>query len=312
VAGVEVTVCIPTFNGQQHLTEVLEQIFGQRTDLDFEVLIIDSGSSDRTLEIVEGFPVRLEQIPNSEFGHGRTRNLALELARGDHVVFLTQDAIPAHDRWLQELVDAARAAPDVGASYGPHLPREDADPKTKRDLTEFFSGMGPPGAPTIQRKGDLTFLSDVNSCVSKRAWRQVPFRELPYAEDQALGVDLLDAGFTKAFAPSAAVVHSHSHPPIQYFQRMFDEWLGLKRAIGASYQRRLYKAVALAARSSFRDTRYITRLKTGSRRQRLAWALLAIWMDFTREITAYLAEHERRLPSWIKDRLSHERRLKRR
>jgi rhamnosyltransferase len=308
----QVTVCIPTFNGEEYLHEVLEAIFAQETSFEFEVLVIDSGSRDSTLEIVRRFPVRLEEIPNAQFGHGRTRNLAVELARGESVVFLTQDATPASTRWLQHLVDAAHAEPDVGASYGPHLPRPDAHPKTRRDLTEFFGGMGAPDGTTIHRKGDITFFSDVNSCIRRDAWHKVPFRDLPYAEDQAMGADLLDAGFAKAFEPLAAVIHSHSHPPLQYVTRMFDEWLGLKRAIGAEYSRRLYVALGRAFRQARDDAKYLFALREGSWWDRVSWVTVAVWMDFAREVTAYLAEHEGRVPAWIKDRLSHERRLKRR
>lgn len=309
----DVTVCIPTFNGEEFLDEVLQAVFSQQTSFTFEVLAIDSGSRDATLEILERFPVRLVEIPNSEFGHGRTRNLAVELAHGRSVAFLTQDATPANEHWLQHLVDAAHADADVGASYGPHLPRPDAHPKTQRDLTEFFGGMAlDTNGPTIHREGDITFFSDVNSCIRRRVWQDVPFRDLPYAEDQALGVDLLDAGFAKAFEPRAAVVHSHSHPPLQYVQRMFDEWLGLKRAIDVQYARRLYVALGRAVRQSNADRKYLLGLSEGSLWQRLRWTTLATWMDFAREITAYLAEHERKLPQWLKDRLSHERRVKRR
>lgn len=306
-----VTVCIPTFNGAPYLAEVLDAVFAQQTGFRSEVLVIDSGSRDATLEIVGRTDARLVRIPNEEFGHGRTRNLAVELARGAFAVFLTQDATPASDRWLEHLVAPLLADPSVGASYGPHIPRPDADPKTQKDQSEFFAGMGPSDEPTIHRAGDIVFFSDVNSCIRKETWRRVPFRDLPYAEDQAFGKDLLDAGGAKAFAPMAAVVHSHSFPPGQHFRRMFDEWMGIKIAIGASFTPKLRTALRLAARAIRSDRRYIWSLPEPMGK-RASWMARAALMDLARETTAYLAEHADRIPESVKDRLSFERNLKRR
>jgi glycosyltransferase involved in cell wall biosynthesis len=305
-----VTVCIPTFNGEPYLAEVLHAVFSQQTGFRFEVLVIDSGSHDGTLGIVGRTEARLVRIPNEEFGHGRTRNLAVELAGGAFAVFLTQDATPASDRWLEHLVAPLLEDRTVGASYGPHIPRPDADPKTRKDQTEFFAGMGPPDRPTIHRAGDIVFFSDVNSCIRKETWRRVPFRDLPYAEDQAFGKDLLDSGGAKAFAPMAAVVHSHSFPVGQYFQRMFDEWMGIKIAIGASFTPKLRTALRLAARAIRSDRRYIWSLPEPLAK-RAGWMARAALMDLARETTAYLAEHADRIPERVKGRLSFERNLKR-
>ena len=87
--NLDVTVIIPTFNGERYLGRILDALREQDTDAGFEVLVVDSGSTDATLDIVAArvgalgeAQLRLHQIPNSEFGHGRTRNLAAQLARG--------------------------------------------------------------------------------------------------------------------------------------------------------------------------------------------------------------------------------------
>src|SRR5918995_89470 len=65
-----------------------------------------------------------------------------------------------------------------------------------------------------------------------RAWERVPFREVPYAEDQALALDMLRAGFAKAYMPDAAVIHSHEYATVAQFRRSFDEWRGLREVHG--------------------------------------------------------------------------------
>ncbi|HEY1451133.1 MAG TPA: hypothetical protein VGF47_09275, partial [Solirubrobacteraceae bacterium] len=76
------------------------------------------------------------------------------------------------------------------------------------------------------------FFTDANACLARAAWERVPFREVAYAEDRALAIDMLRAGYAKAFVPSAAVVHSHEYTSSQELRRCFDEWRGLLEVYG--------------------------------------------------------------------------------
>jgi rhamnosyltransferase len=158
----------------------------------------------------------------------------MELARGDRVAFLTQDALPAHDGWLAALLGGFGLGDDVALVCGPYLPRPDASPMVRRELDDFFAGFdagvvrGAVGAGL----GPGTFFSSANGAVSRRAWEQVPFRDVPYAEDQRLARDMLAAGFAKAYVPEAGVVHSHDYPPLQRFRRWFDEFRALHEVHG--------------------------------------------------------------------------------
>ena len=103
------------------------------------------------------------EIPPEEFGHGRTRNLGAERSSGDLICFLTQDAVPV-DGWLDAFREAFTLDDRAGAAFGPHLPHPDTSPMIARELTEFFDGFAPDGRPVLQRRGDPTFLSNVNAC----------------------------------------------------------------------------------------------------------------------------------------------------
>lgn len=306
-----VTVVIPTFDGEETIGKVLDVVFDQESALPFEVLVIDSGSRDRTVEIVKRHPVRLIEIPNREFGHGKTRNLAVEISNSLFITFLTQDAIPASRQWLDHLVHGFDLDPNVAAVYGPHIPRADADPKTKRDLVEFFAGMGGPDRPMLQSRGDPTFFSDVNGCIKKEIWKLIPYRDLSYAEDQAFGKDILEAGYLKVFEPRAAVIHSHSYPPMTHFRRQFDEWVGLKVAIGITEEWSLLKVMGGTVRGSLVDGRLIWAAKEYQVTRRLRFIGKAIVMNLARRLGSYLAARHESLPEWLKNRLSHERSWKR-
>src|SRR5215210_3441973 len=241
-----VSVAIPVYNGARYLDEVLAAVRAQRVDGEVELLVVDSGSSDGSLEIAERHGARVHRIPKEEFSHGGTRNLAMQLASAEHVAFITQDATPAHDGWLAALLEGFEQAPDVALVFGPHDPRPDASHMIKCEMERHFATWGEGGTRIdVQRlgrsaaevaeyrrfPGRLTFFSDVNGCVAKWAWRHVPYREVPYAEDQLLGREMIEAGFAKAYHPGARVLHSHDYPPAQFLRRYFDEFRSLREVL---------------------------------------------------------------------------------
>src|ERR1700682_2417050 len=119
---IDVSILLLTKNGEHDLKSVLPAVFSQKCMPRFELIAVDSGSTDDTLQILRQFPVRIEQIPAQAFHHARTRNLAAGLAEGEGLIFLSQDAIPASDGWLSALL-ANFSDLSVGAVYGRQLPK---------------------------------------------------------------------------------------------------------------------------------------------------------------------------------------------
>jgi rhamnosyltransferase len=262
-AQVDVTVAILSFNGDRYLEQILTMVGEQDFGGTVEVLVIDSGSTDETLAIVGRHPsVRLHQIPNSEFGHGRTRNLAAQLASGKIVAFLTHDAVPADVHWLRELVAPFEQFPGVQGVVGRQIARPNCVPLLKYEIRRVFSTQGPEFATTISYRTDAfdrvphywlpaAFYSDVNSAARTQFLREtIQYRDVEYAEDQLFGRDLLDAGYSKAYAARGAVEHSNDLTYREYGKRIFDEIVGL-RASGAlvppspRWIRRFVRAVVL-------------------------------------------------------------------
>src|ERR671929_214031 len=168
----DATVAIPVLNGARYLREVLAAVRAQRVDREVELLIVDSGSTDGSLEIAEEHGARIHRIHKSEFSHGGTRNEGQGLER-------TPEQLAAYRRF----------------------------------------------------PGRWTFFSDVNGCVARWAWRRIPYREVPYAEDQLLGREVIEAGLAKVFHPDARVLHSHDYPPAQFLRRYFDEFRSLREVL---------------------------------------------------------------------------------
>ncbi len=239
----EVTVAIPMRDGAAYLERTLDALAGQTVA--HEMLICDSGSRDGSPALARARGARVLEIPPSSFSHGGTRNLLMREASGAHVAFLTQDAEPADERWLERLLGGFGLARDVAIVYGPYRPRPDAPYAVRAELEGWFASLSPDGAPRVERLaeserslpvagliGRRGFFTDVNACLARAAWEAVPFRDVPYAEDRVLAIDMLQAGYAKAFVPQAAVLHSHAYTTREQVQRCFDEWRGLREVYG--------------------------------------------------------------------------------
>jgi glycosyltransferase involved in cell wall biosynthesis len=240
-----VTVAIPVRDGGPLLDEVLAAVRAQQADADLQILVCDSGSRDGSVGIAKRHGAEVFEIGPHEFSHGATRNELVRRAAGSHVAFLTQDATPADERWLQRLLDGFGQGEDVALTYGPYRPRPDAPPPVRRELDEWFAVQAPNGRTATVRLENAErpvarslipqarmFFSDANGCVARAAWEEVPFQDVPYAEDRLLAADLLARGYAKVYVPEAAVLHSHRYPPLQHLRRCFDEWRALNEIAG--------------------------------------------------------------------------------
>jgi glycosyltransferase involved in cell wall biosynthesis len=231
-----ISVVVPVKDGARYLPELLRAVFAQaaaRPDVAVDVLVIDSGSTDDSVATARAAGAAVLEIDPSTFGHGRTRNLGAEATSGQVIAFLTQDASPL-DGWLDALLEGFALADDVGAVYGPHRARSDTSPMIARELDAFFATHADPATagPSVQRAGDLAWLSNVNTAYRRDCWAAVRFEDLPYSEDQAFGQAMLAAGWAKVFHPGAAVAHAHDYPPAQFARRYFDEYRGLRETVG--------------------------------------------------------------------------------
>lgn len=241
-----ISVFIPVYNGEKYLRECIDTVLAQElpSGYELELLITDSGSKDNSVQILEGYGNKIifDQIPNKEFGHGRTRQRAADKARGDFILFLSQDATPSHNRWLINMIEPFFLSNKVGCVFGRQVPRPDSVPTIKREVSSVFNNFGVTESIVIARHTSLVdgkkqtdidaFFSDVNSAIRKDINQTIKFRDLPYAEDQAMAEDLQKAGYFKAYAPQGSVWHSNEYTAREYRKRKFDEYIGLQESIG--------------------------------------------------------------------------------
>lgn len=310
-----VTVAIPTLNGGTAFEQTLAAVAAQHADgLSLELLVCDSGSTDGTLERARNYGATVVEIPRREFSHGGTRNLLMEHARADRVAFLTQDAVPADNRWLQRLLAGFEIADDVGLVFGPYVARPDASLSVQRELAQWFASFSPDGSPRVDRlvtseediparalMGHRGYFTDANGCVLRDAWRRVPFPDVAYAEDHALAHDMLRAGFAKVFVPDAAVIHSHAYSLGEWLRRSFDEARAIDQTYGFEEQRDLRRAVLGVWGSVGADLRFA---RAQNRDLTAKLAAESLLHHLARGLGTLLGAHAENLPRPLIRRLS--------
>lgn len=225
----DISIIIPTKNGESDIGECLKGIFQQTTDLEYEVIVIDSGSCDRTVNIIREFPVQLIQIKPEEFGHGKTRNLGARYAKGKYLVYLTQDAYPADKLWLSSLI-ANFTDEKVAGVYSRWIPKPDCNPLELRRIIEDFSPLkeirdraGVEQEDYERHLKRFIHFSDVSSALSREIWEKIPFDDdALFAEDGQWAREVLEAGYSIIYEPKSRVYHSHNHSLRTIMKRGFD------------------------------------------------------------------------------------------
>jgi rhamnosyltransferase len=217
-----ISIIVLTRNEEKNIKECLTGVFSQETAFSFEVVLIDSESDDRTLEIANAFPLRIHRIRRDEFHHGKTRNLGAQLAKGSILIYLAGDAYPLSRHWLNNLVSPLMSDSTVAAVYGKHEPKPGCNP-----INRFRLSWNYPEEACTKKEGvefdhahRLYFFSTVNCAIRKEVWEQNPFpEEITIFEDTAFSKKVLGAGFAIRYEPSATVLHSHNLGVFELFSR---------------------------------------------------------------------------------------------
>jgi rhamnosyltransferase len=221
---IQASILVLTKNEARNIGACLEAIYTQKDGREFEVVVVDSGSTDETTEIARRYPVRLEKIRPEEFHHARTRNLAAELAMGQYLVYLAADAFPASSHWLEALLENF-SDPGVAAVYGRHLPKSGSTLEREDTLEAVYGEERLVKDPLHGQEAGYRYFhfSTVNAAIRKDAWKKTRFPEdLKCFEDLGIAKRILDGGAKIVYEPRAAVFHSHNHTGPGLFKRYFD------------------------------------------------------------------------------------------
>jgi len=222
----KVSIVIPTKNAGDDFDYLLKMLKNQEGIREIEIVIVDSGSEDNTLQTAKVYDTKVISILPEEFTHSYARNLGAEHASGDYLLFTVQDALPPTETWLYELLTILKKN-DVCAVSCAETPREDADlfyrviswnhynflDVNRND--RIFKLPDNPNYISLRQNGQL---SDIACLIPSETFMKYKYR-LNYAEDLDLGIRLVKDGNQIAFLGSTRIIHSHNRPAFYFLKR---------------------------------------------------------------------------------------------
>lgn len=219
----KVSIVIRTYNEARHLPGVLEKIASQRVDsLAKEVIIVDSGSEDRTTDIAESFGCRIIRIAKEEFTFGRSLNVGCVAATGPCLVFVSGHCVPATDSWLANLIKPLCDNVCV-YTYGRQMGNEESKFSERQLFRKYF-----PEVSCVPQEG--FFCNNANAALRREVWDVHRFNEeLTGLEDLELGKRLVDKGLKLGYVAEAPVYHLHDEGWRKLHRRYEREAIALQR-----------------------------------------------------------------------------------
>ncbi len=237
------SVLLLTFNGGERLASVLEALGRQEAPFPYEVVAVDSGSTDGTRERLRQAGARVISVPRREFNHGATRNLGIEACRGAFVVLLSQDAEPDGRDWLARLVSPLVEDSALAGTYARQVPPEGAASVARAYLARHAAAAAAPRVQQLDGRAAYEALSpwermeactfdNVCSCIRRSVWARRPFARAPIAEDLEWARDVMLDGYRLAYVPQARVRHLHDRPASYELKRTYLVHQRLRRLFG--------------------------------------------------------------------------------
>lgn len=237
----ETSVIIRAFNEEKHIGDLLAALAAQ-TYRNFEIIIVDSGSTDRTREIAKQFGTNIIEIESRDFTFGHALNVGCAASRGKYLAFASAHVLPADQSWLRNLV-APLADEGVAMVYGRQMGNARSKFSERMDLARLF------GARAASTSAPLHHANNANAAIKKKLWEKRKFDEYLFGlEDIDWARHMTEKGYVVQYEPDAAVYHIHEEQWHQVFNRYRREAIAAVR-IGLSEppQARLATARALCS-----------------------------------------------------------------
>ncbi len=285
-----VSIVIPAKNGRPTIGPCLDAVLAQELDIPFDVLVIDSGSTDGSLDDIRARPaVKLHRIAPSGFDHGDTRNLGAGMTTGQAIVFLVQDAEPVGRHWLAKLVRNLDD-PRVAGAFSRILPRPHAGPLVKKgcegDLCfgtqRIETTMESPEAWAALDPHMLRLrcnFNDVSSVLRRSVWERLPFERGMFGEDIKFTRAALEAGWTIVFDPESEVLHSHEYDAATVAARTFVDAELNQFFLGRTCIEKLSHVFVMTGRFWKSDRQYLSAQRLPLS-QRLKWGAFSPYYHF--------------------------------
>lgn len=222
----DVSIVILTKNGGTLFKKSIEMIFSQKINYSFEVIVVDSSSTDETLDLINKYPIRLFGIKEEAFSFGTTRDYAFAKANGKYIVTLSQDVVPANEYWLEKLISPlVEDHADVVQGEVVVPPDRNVFYWERKGLFYFTTER-----EEFSKRYSNIGLSCCNLGIKHEAWLSTGFGDAVMNEDKVIQKKLIDKGFRIVRALDAVAYHGHQYTLQSLKRRCENEGLGWKCA----------------------------------------------------------------------------------
>jgi len=214
------SIVIRAFNEEQHLEKLLLGL-RQQTIVDPEIILVDSGSTDNTMNIANSYGVKVVQIDPQEFTFGRSLNLGISNTSGEIIVFASAHVYPVYPDWLEQLL-LPFSDERIALTYG----KQRGDANSKFSEHRVFAQWFPDSPHPIQSH---PFCNNANAAIRKQLWEAYPYDEtLPGLEDLDWANRIRLNGYQVKYVPEAEIIHVHNETPRGIFHRYQREGMAFK------------------------------------------------------------------------------------
>jgi glycosyltransferase involved in cell wall biosynthesis len=219
----ELSIIIRTYNEEKYLPELLSSLRLQDIgDYEMEIILVDSGSTDETVQIAKSFGCRIEYIKKDEFSFGKSLNIGCSIATGKILVFISGHCIPVNNSWLLNLVRPI-ISNQVSLTYGKQIGINSSKFSEKQIFAKYY-----PETSSIPQNN--FFCNNANAALDQRIWEKYLFNEeLTGLEDMHLGKRILNDGFQLGYVSTAEIFHIHNENWNKIKNRFEREAIALQR-----------------------------------------------------------------------------------
>ena len=215
------SIVIRAYNEEQHIGRLLEGIKHQ-TLKDAEVILVDSGSTDSTVDVAESYGARAVRIPSDEFTFGRSLNYGIRASTGDFIVIVSAHVYPVYPNWLASLLYPFEDE-TIALTYGKQRGPESAKFSEKQIFHQWFPDSGKP-------RQETAFCNNANAAIRRSLWEKHRYDEtLTGLEDLAWSKWAKEQGHAVAYIPEAEIIHIHSETPRGVYNRYRREAMAFKK-----------------------------------------------------------------------------------
>lgn len=214
------SVIVRCYNEEKHIGELLKKLYEQ-TVSDLEVIVVDSGSTDKTLSIANKFPIKLIQISKDDFTFGYSLNKGCEAAEGEYLIILSAHVVPTRNDLIEQLILPFEDQ-KVALTYG----RQIGADTTKFSELELFEKY-------FAAKSDFSkvdpFCNNACAAIRRQLWLKHKYDEtLTGLEDIAWAKWAIQNDYRIAYNAEAEIIHIHDEATSSIFNRYKREAIALK------------------------------------------------------------------------------------